>query len=238
MRQVSLGGKRGHSTFSACHGSRWAAGREKVECPLFSTPILRACALLTLAVLGTRTRASVLPAYETIPPVPQPGYLESYVDPVFGARVTRITGAPGTDLPNTDGKWAPIARHHYSKDSAWNSDQSLLYLSRHQGRPNHLFLDGDTYRVRFARPGAPGTERRWHPQQPTLMVFVKDNRIGLWNVLADTTQTLAAVPGYSGFRIGPWEGNLSRDGKMIVVDGQRGTDRIAFAYDLESKHKH
>jgi hypothetical protein len=189
-------------------------------------------------VLGTSARASDLPAYETIPPVPQPGYLESYVDPVFGARVTRITGEPGADLPNADGKWAQIARHHYSKDSAWNCDQSLLYLSRHQGRPNHLFLDGDTYRVRFARPGAPGTEQRWHPKQPALMVYVKDNLIGLWNVLEDTTRTVAAFPGYSEFRIGPWEGNLSRDGRMIVVDGKRGTDRIAFAYDLESRHKY
>jgi hypothetical protein len=203
-----------------------------------ATSIAGTCVLLVLTVLGTDTGASSLPAYEMIPHVSQPGYLESYTDPVFGTRITRITGEPGADIPNVEGQWAPIARHHYSKDGPWNCDQSLLYLARHQGRPNHLFLDGRTYEVRFARPGAPGTERRWHPKEPAIMIYVKDNRIGRWNVLEDTTQTLATLPGYSEFRIGPWEGNLSRDGRMMVVDGKRGADRTAFAYDLEKKHKY
>ncbi len=193
---------------------------------------------LAIALFCVGTGASDLPTYETIPHVPQPGYLESYIDPPFGTRITRITGAPGTYIPNVEGKWAPIARHHYSKDAAWNCDQSLLYLARHQGRPNHLFLDGDTYQVRFARPRAPGSERRWHPKEPAVMVYVQDNQIGRWNVWEDTIQTLAALEGYSEFRIGPGEGNLSRDGRMIVVDGKREDDRIAFAYDLERRQKY
>lgn len=200
--------------------------------------IMRACVTLVIALLCAGAGSSDLPVYETIPHVPQPGYLESYIDPVFGTKITRITGEPGTDIPNTDGKWATVARHRYSKDAAWNCDQSLLYLERHQSRPNHLFLDGNTYQVRFARSGPPGTERRWHPKEPAVMVYVKDNLIGFWNVLEDTTETLATFPGYSEFRIGPWEGNLSRDGKMLVIDGQRGADRIAFAYDLKRKQKY
>jgi hypothetical protein len=199
---------------------------------------MTACFVLAMPLLCADAGVSDLPMYEAITPIPQPGYLESYIDPAFGTKVTRITGVPGTDIANIGGQWATVARHHYSKDAAWNCDQSLLYLARHQGRPNHLFLDGDTYQVRFARPGAPGTERRWHPQKPALMVYVQDNRIGRWNVREDTTQVLATFPGYSRFRIGPWEGNLSRDGKMVVVDGNRGADRIAFAYDLEKKRKY
>ncbi|MBM4025808.1 MAG: hypothetical protein FJ280_10445 [Planctomycetes bacterium] len=187
-------------------------------------------------ILTSSLSASDLPVYETIPSVPQPGYLDSYTDPVFGAKVTRITGEPGTSIPNIDGRWAEIVRHHYSKDAAWNCDQSLLYLARHQGRPGHLFLDGDNYRVCFARPGAPGTERRWHPKEPSIMVYVQENRIGRWNVRENTTQVLATFPGYSEFRMGPWEGNLSRDGRMLVVDGKREADRLAFAYDLEKGH--
>ena len=70
------------------------------------------------------------------PRVPEPGYLESYVDPAFKTTITRITGVPGSDIPNINGKWAVIARHHYSKDAAWNCDQSLLFLERHHGNPN------------------------------------------------------------------------------------------------------
>lgn len=203
-------------------------------------PPLAGIALCTAVVAGSL--AAGLPATDAsvraIPRIDRPAYLDSYIDPVFGTRVTRITGDPGTKIPNVDGKWAEVARHHYSKHAAWNCDQSLLYLERHQGRPSKLFLDGETYVVRFARRRGPGTETRWHPREPDIMVYVRDNVIGYWNVREDTTQTIAAFRGYSEFRIGPWEGNLSMDGRMIVVDGRKGDDRVAFAYDLEKERKY
>lgn len=173
-----------------------------------------------------------------IPDVPHPGYLESYIDPVFGAKVTRITGDPGADIPNVNGKWSSVARHHYSKDSAWNCDQSILFLQRHHGYPSMLFLDGANYTPLFGRNKAPGTDMRWLPENPDTMVYVKDNLIGYWDVRADRTQVVAMFPGYSEFRVGPWEGNLSLDGKLIAVDGQKGKDRIAFAYNLVRKRKY
>ena len=86
----------------------------------------------------------------------------------------------------------------------------------HQGHPGALFLDGTTYQPLFARQ-EPGTETRWHPKKPGIMVYVKDNLIGYWDVREDTTRTATNFPGYSGFHIGPWEGNLSRDGRRLVV---------------------
>ncbi|MEQ1860294.1 MAG: hypothetical protein ABMA13_10185 [Chthoniobacteraceae bacterium] len=172
-----------------------------------------------------------------IPKIIQPGYLESYVDPVFGAKVTRITGEPGTAIANIDGTWDAVARHHYSKDAAWNCDQSLLILARHHGFPSALFLDGRTYQPLFGRNKSPGTEVRWHPKQPDNMVWVKGNEIGLWDVRADKAQVIATLVGYSDFHIGPWEGNLSRDGRKIVVNGMKGGERAAFAYDLHEKRK-
>ena len=171
------------------------------------------------------------------PRVPEPGYLESYVDPAFKTTITRITGVPGSDIPNINGKWAVIARHHYSKDAAWNCDQSLLFLERHHGNPNTLFLDGTTYQPLFRRK-EPGTETRWHPQKSGIMVYVKDNLIGYWDVRKDITQTVASFPGYSEFHIGPWEGNLSRNGRRIVIEGRKGKDHIAFAYDFEEGRKY
>ena len=169
--------------------------------------------------------------------VPEPGYLESYVDPEFKTTVTRITGVPGSDIPNVNGQWAAIARYHYSKDAAWNCDQSLLFLERHQGKPSALFLDGTTYQPLFGRK-EPGTETRWHPKRAGTMVYVKDNLIGYWDVRKDTTQIFASFPGYSEFHIGPWEGNLSRDGRRVVIEGKKGKDHIAFAYDFEEGRKY
>lgn len=168
----------------------------------------------------------------------RPGYLEPYVDVDFGATVTRVTGDPGTEIPGIDGVWDEVARHHYSKDGAWNCDQSLLFLARHHGFPSALFLDGTTYAPVFGRNRFPGTEGRWHPQRPDVMVVVRDDELGLWNVSADTVTVIATFPGYDDLHIGPWEGNLSRDGRWIVLQGTRGEDAVAFAYDLVRGQKH
>lgn len=173
-----------------------------------------------------------------IPDIQKPGYLESYIDPVFKATVTRITGDPGTSIPDINGKWGKVARHRYSKSPAWNCDQSILFLGKHHGYPSMLFLDGTTYQPLFGRSKSPGNEMSWHPAESGVMVYVKGNIIGYWDVRKDKTQAVADFPGYSEFRIGPGEGNLSLDGKIIVVDGKKGKDRIAFAYNLEDRRKY
>ena len=207
------------------------------------TKTLLLCVMIFIcAIVATKVLAAEYPVTDTsvkdIPAIRKPAYLESYEDPVFGTKVTRITGNPDAGIPNVNGKWAKVARHHYSKDAAWNCDQSLLYLAIHQGRPNRLFLDGENYAVRFTRHNRPGREMRWHPQRPDIMVYVRDNAIGYWDVRKDTTEVIVTFPGYCEFRIGPWEGNLSLDGRLIVVVGMKGKDRIAFAYDLEQKQKY
>lgn len=168
---------------------------------------------------------------ETLP-LAMPGYLESYMDPAFGSKVTRITGKPGGDIPKAGGTWAEIARHRYSKVPAWNCDESLLLLGRHQGRPAALFMDGRNYQPLFGREESPGTEETWHPRKPDVMFFVKGNVLGEWNVRTDTPTTLAAFPGYTDLHFGPWEGNFSRDGGRVVLTGKRGGAPVAFAYDL------
>ena len=207
------------------------------------TKTLLLCVMIFIcAIVATKVLAAEYPVTDTsvkdIPAIRKPAYLESYVDPVFGTKVTRITGNPDADIPNVNGKWAKVARHHYSKDAAWNCDQTLLYLAKHQGRPNKLFLDGENYAVRFARHGGPGKEGRWHPQRPDIMVYVRDNTIGYWDVRKDTTEVIVTFPGYSEFCIGPGEGNLSLDGRLIVIGAKKGKDRVAFAYDIEQKQKY
>lgn len=174
------------------------------------------------------------------PNISRPGYLKSYSDPVFGTRVTRITGDPGTTIPNLAGGpvWDKVARHIYSKNAAWNCDQSLLLLGRHFGFPSMLFLEGTNYKPVFGRNTSPGSELRWHPTQPNLMVYVTDNSVGFWDVRGDSTEIVAKFPGYSELNIGPWEGNLSIDGRLMVLGGKKAGDHIAFAYDLVEKRKH
>lgn len=197
-----------------------------------------------LAIVSARAADPAIPAGHEPVPTPDiaaPGYLASFVDPSFGATITRITGEPGDSIRGDDlslaGIWSDVARHGYSKRSPWNCDESLLLLGRHQGSPPMLFLDGQTYAPLFGRRSS-FTEARWHADQPSIMVYVRNNEIGLWNVRTDAVEPLMIFDGYADLHIGPWEGNLSIDGRMIVLFGTHDQQPVAFAYDLQSKTQH
>jgi len=101
-----------------------------------------------------------------------------------------------------------------------------------------LFLDGTTYKPTFGRNKGPGSETRWHATDPDTMIYINNNVLGSWNVRTDKTQVIATFSEYSDFKIGPWEGNLSLDGKLIAINAQKGESRVAFAYDIDKKEKY
>jgi hypothetical protein len=173
---------------------------------------------------------------QAMPDVAKPPYLNPIVDPVFGTKVTRISGDAGSPIRNLDGKWGQVVRHHYSKDQAWNADMSMLVLTRHKGKPNPLFLDARTYEPLFTirLPG----EARWHPTDPDVMLYVRDNRIGRFDVRTGKDETIVTVEGYSQFRLMS-EGNFSYDGTRVAVAAKDPEGLIvAFAYDLRNHVKY
>ena len=169
------------------------------------------------------------------PGSPFPGYLKPFDDPIFGTKITRVTD-PGRNIPNVNKTWESVARHHYSKDQAWNADQTLLMLDRGTSS-GELYLDGETYEPLFIKD-APGINR-WHPTDPELQIYVRKNRIGVWNVITNKNTVIAELSGYSDFRIGPSEGNVSNDGnRLVVVAMNPSGQKVAFAYDLKAKKKY
>ena len=176
---------------------------------------------------------------KTVPVIAKPGYLQSIIDPTFKTKVTRITGDPGTSIAGVGGSWGDVARHNYSKDAAWNSDQSLIVLKQAPGAGGLLFLDGTTYAPRFTRASSPG-ETRWHPQQPNVMLYINSScEIGAWDVRANTRTTLLRPAGYTGCAFGPYEGNASQDGSKAAALATRSSDgrQVAFAIDLAARTK-
>jgi len=174
-----------------------------------------------------------------IPDAPKPGYLESIIDATFGARITRITGDPG----HTQGEviWGDRARHHYSKDQPWNADQTLVMIFNN-GKPGALLLDGDTYQFRSALDFR-RDEIRWHPRNPELLVYTSGNKLSSYNVRTEVHTALREFAEYSDTRyalkIGPWEGNLSNDGKWIAFAAQTPSGEYeVFAYNMEKDEKH
>lgn len=193
--------------------------------------------LFLLAILASSHSVRSEDQAVPFPEVAMPGYLESLTDPTFGSNVTRVTGDVGELIPNVDARWDAVARHGYSKEAAWNADQTLLLLRQHHGFPSMIFLNGQSYEPVFGRNLGPGSELRWHPREPDTMVYVKDHQIGKWYVREETTEVVATFDDYAELQIGPWEGNLSHDGKMIGISAKKDGKRVGFAYDLENGTK-
>ena len=187
---------------------------------------------------GLNSDLNVYRAPTTVP-FPKVGYLQSYIDPVFLTRITRVTGDPGTAIPG-GGTWGTVVHHQYSKVQAWNADESLIFIpfNRDDGGSGGVFIDGTTYQPVFSAR-CPGGECRWYPTDPNRMVWARGNQIGDWFPRTGAVTTVATFSGYSNLLIGPHEGNLSLSGTMIVLSGRNsaGAD-VAFAYNLANNIKY
>ncbi|RAV13295.1 hypothetical protein [Paenibacillus contaminans] len=173
--------------------------------------------------------------YWPAPALAKPGYLQTVTDPTFGSRITRVSGDPGTSIANVPGGvWGTTARHNYPKDAAWNADQTKLLLKYNfngpgPGDPSErmVFLDGSTYVPLFSRLHW-ANELRWHPTDPNLMVYVSGNELGYWNPVTDAKTVKKTFADVTDGHFGPWEGNLSDDGRFVVIQ----SGNFAFAYDI------
>jgi hypothetical protein len=172
----------------------------------------------------------------------RPGYLQPVREPDFGTTLTRVSGDPGAAVPNVGGTWGTLAGNAYAKEPAWNADMSLLVLRvMNGGTSGWLYLDGSTYQPVFRRTSIPGTQELWHPTQPDVMIFSEANgSVGYWNVRTQgTARQFTAPAGYSNATLGRGEGNVSADGRWVVVLATRTSDghQVAYAVDLASGTK-
>jgi hypothetical protein len=158
-----------------------------------------------------------------VPSAAMPAYLEPVTDPDFGSRITRITGDRGRPTTPVPGQWGGDARHVYSKQQPWSSDQSLLVVeNRDGGWPTPLILDGATYAPRYGRcPSDDLYDYRWHPdpRHPHELINVDRAGTGLsWIDVTTCTRTRAwTLPLKADYGIGSGEGNPSNDGRFVAI---------------------
>ena len=99
----------------------------------------------------------------------KPGYLETFIDPYFGSKITRVSGDIGQPIPVIGGTWPQNCRNHYQKDPPWNADGSILFLNK----GCKMFLDGNTYEpLDLKMPPGPA---RFHPLKPDIMIVLPDH---------------------------------------------------------------
>lgn len=177
------------------------------------------------------------------PTVEKPGYLQSFIDPVFGSKVTRITGDVGTAIPVVGGTWGDISRPGYEQRPVWNANQSMMILENVNGASRTLFFDGNSYQPLFEK-NPPG-EFRWHPKQPNMMTYVRNGAVantcelGLWNVMTEATTIQKVIPGYKDGNLQS-VGNWSADASMVALNATRVSDgkSVAFAVNLSTGTKY
>ena len=177
----------------------------------------------------------------------KPGYLQPVTEPDFGTRITRVGGDPGTPIGGgVSGRWGQEAKHNYSKDPVWSADEGLIVLKDMSGVPTPgaaLFVDGTTYQPLFSRGGPPGGGGEWrlHPTLPDVVVYVTGaGGVGHWNPRTNVTTPKFSVRGYTGGLMGPWEGNVSYDGRYAVVTATRTADnkQVAYVVDIDGGTKY
>ena len=151
---------------------------------------------------------------QNVPPLPRPGYLQPVIDPVFGAKITRISD-DSMGLAS-----AGYMQHHYSKDQPWNHDMTLIKLSN-----TRVILDAKTYQI-FKRPSGKG-ESRWSTVDPSILFYTRGNQFRKWNVRSDEDVLLHTFS-EGNISIGSNEGNISIGDRYVVIN----VDTLVIVYDI------
>ena len=151
---------------------------------------------------------------KNVPLLSRPSYLQPVIDPVFGAKITRISDE-SMGLSS-----AGYMQHHYSKDQPWNHDMTLIKL-----KGTRAILDAKTYQI-FKKPSGKG-ESRWSTVDPNIMFYVLGNQFRKWNVRSDA-DTLLHTFSEGDLEIGPYEGNISVGDRYVVLT----VGTLAIVYDI------
>ena len=200
--------------------------------------------ILLLLVSQVPTRRLIAPAgavstdssaVYSVPPAPRPLYLVPGVDPTFGSPLERVGNNPGLPTVPVSGTWGADARHVYSKQQPWSSDESLISIeNRSGGSPTPLILDGTTYAPKLAPCSNYALyDYRWHPSPAHPHEQINVNSSGnelMWFDVTTCTKTRSWIlPIAVDYGIGSGEGNPSNDGRFVAL----GNNSAMFVVDMD-----
>jgi hypothetical protein len=151
--------------------------------------------------------------------VPIPEYLETFTDPVFSGRVTRITGEPNDNR-----------RHAYSRRQAWSCD------GRYIATFGNYLMDGNTFdvlgKIHYL------DEQRWASTEPNILYGMRGTGYKIFarlNVETGVKEDIYDFSRYEKVTIGNDEGNLSDDDGYVVITAKSGIDAVMFVVDISQK---
>ena len=200
---------------------------------LFIATILVVIGIYTSTLPGSFayvTNRSVLipPNYSTFQPPAKGG---SYIDPVFGSAVKRISDAMTTVDAGSGGKVTSIGPE-YSTMSPFNKDNTRLliqhfsYFALYDGDGNFL---KDLYQYRVHASAEP----RWSRTDSNVFYFINGNQLKSFNIGTNAVSVVHTFTEYSAIS-GKGESDISFDGTHFVFCG---SGRYVFVYDLANDTK-
>lgn len=196
--------------------------------------IRRTGIVVCLLLLAGIVVAAILtdPNTVTAPPIQtfgKPVYMGTIAPSYYGTTIKRITGDPNTPY-NYSGfgaqgpgssVWGSGPNRPVGYDrQAFNADQSVIYIDLDGGGLSALLLSASDY-TPLAPVCGPGGDWRWHP-----LVSSKYVRVGVtgstlyWYDAFNCVyvkQTSSWPSGFSPDGIGPGEGNVTKDGRYVVL---------------------
>ena len=186
--------------------------------------------VLTLS-LGTAyaqlatTSALAPPNYDAMIP---PAVGATYVDPVFGAIVKRVSNALAT--PNADrGGYLTWIENEYSTTSAFNNDNSRFvlvhesYFALYDGSTG-LYIHDLPFEINAS------SEPRWSRNDLVTLYYHSGNQLKSYNVSTGGINVVHTFSSYSSIS-GLGEMDISRDGDHFVFVGD---NRYAFVYRIST----
>jgi len=151
---------------------------------------------------------------------------QSYIDPVFGCRITRLSNAAAEGVG--------AVHHFYSSVSPFNADSTLVLLEKASGVKQIRDLSGNIVRDNLGRHGIqPHSEGVWSRTDPNALYFhpVGGNTLRRYDVGSDTVTTLHTFTGYTRIEFGHWEADISADGDHLPILADK---RYGFIYTISS----
>lgn len=200
--------------------------------------ILLLCALSanaqTRCGLLNDTAVRLPSAWETFAP---PAVGQSYVDPVFGCTVIRITNA-AIDETLWDGSH-PSFMNHYSTWSALNANDTLILVVSNDGWWRVRRIDGSVAVTVAAMPLMNNGHPVWDATDPAVFYYTSGNTLFKGTIALGivVSAPVRVFTEYSGV-VSPDAADLSQDGSSIILVGKNSNNTMdVFVWKLTTLTK-
>jgi hypothetical protein len=179
--------------------------------------------------LAYLTDREVRPPVNYVVLVPPPAG-QSYVDPVFGTTIRRLSDAQGQRNSADTGSVAFIV-NEYSTVSPFNQDNSRLLL---QHQSYFALYDGEgRYQGDLPFEIGASSEPRWSRAEPNLVYYVHANSLKSYDVATGVPTVVRTFTEYTRVS-GLGESDICFDGDHLVLVGDH---RDIFVYELSTGTK-